>query len=564
MRREEIFYASIVAFIVSAIFLLFNFKIIDSQLVKVILTLQDGTRNDISIMYFYNGAKDGEYVFGGEGKQVQGSIISEDPVQIEYNISRQGAKSIRFDLNKAYETGNIVKVSKIEMNFLGFWKILSFNGKDIADRFNGHNIKITQADNVASLEVAGKDPYFECFNVNSKWINHLSIYYIIGSIILGSVIFIILFCAIKKGVLPQVVLISGFIISITYALLIGQDKDISSFFENRNLANKPQFSINNIFYGSYTDEFTNFYNDHIPMRKLATRINSTIQYFLFHSSIDERVEPGKDGWLLFKSEGNENALTDYTGGDLFTDSKLKHYSESLMGLRNYLADKNIKLYIIIPPNKSQIYSEYVPDKYLKAAISPGDQITRYLTANTDLNIVNVKPILLQEKKDYLLHWNSIGAYFAFSQLMDAIDPNFVPKPIEELSPTYLDSNYSDLTRLLNIGSLTKNTWASVTYKPDITYELTEEMHYQGYDSSYLYKSTINNQKKLLMYRDSYADAMIPFLNKEFSSARYIFGDHLTEKLIQNESPSVVVIEMLERTLHNRLNQLEKWNKYYKS
>jgi alginate O-acetyltransferase complex protein AlgJ len=49
-----------------------------------------------------------------------------------------------------------------------------------------------------------------------------------------------------------------------------------------------------------------------------------------------------------------------------------------------------------------------------------------------------------------------------------------------------------------------------------------------------------------MYRDSYANYLIPFLNQHFKDATYIWSYEFTPSLIEELKPDVVIFETLQR------------------
>jgi len=55
--------------------------------------------------------------------------------------------------------------------------------------------------------------------------------------------------------------------------------------------------------------------------------------------------------------------------------------------------------------------------------------------------------------------------------------------------------------------------------------------------------------KLLVFRDSFTTRMIPFLSPEFSEVQYIWkNDELDRQRIILESPDIVIMQIIERTL----------------
>ncbi len=71
---------------------------------------------------------------------------------------------------------------------------------------------------------------------------------------------------------------------------------------------------------------------------------------------------------------------------------------------------------------------------------------------------------------------------------------------------------------------------------------------------------IDNEKlpKLLMYRDSYTNALVPLISEHFQKSIYLWTYHMDPKTIEKIQPDIVVLEILERFLdpHNLSNSEE--------
>jgi len=59
--------------------------------------------------------------------------------------------------------------------------------------------------------------------------------------------------------------------------------------------------------------------------------------------------------------------------------------------------------------------------------------------------------------------------------------------------------------------------------------------------------------RAVMFRDSYATHLIPFLSEYFQRIVYVWRYHFDRALIERERPDVVIEEMVERRLMGSLS-----------
>lgn len=102
---------------------------------------------------------------------------------------------------------------------------------------------------------------------------------------------------------------------------------------------------------------------------------------------------GKENWLFTKRWNSEDM---FRNKYLFDDedlSKLKHRLESL---QMWLAKRDIKLYLMLVPDKERVYGEYYPDGYTKVNEQAKiEQVYEFVRKYTDIPVVY--PIKALEK-----------------------------------------------------------------------------------------------------------------------------------------------------------------------
>lgn len=325
--------------------------------------------------------------------------------------------------------------------------------------------------------------------------------------------------------------------------------------ENRALSNRPVLSVDNV--ETYPKDYENYYNDVLPFKNFLVNTNSRMKYYLFRMSPAQYVIRGNEGWLFYDSQYKDdyNSMADYLGTNLLSEDEMKEYLDSLLNKREFLKSIGSDFVVFIAPNKSTIYSEFMPSYYEKTEYSRTDQLVDYLKENSDLKIVYPKEELeyYRDNFDYNVyyktdtHWNELGAYVGYYELMKVIDPNFKNKKLEEtkfLAEAYEDG---DLAGMIRLNGLLNDTKFEMTdFNTDVKAEIKD---IQG-DAIKRFTSDVNNGKKLIMYRDSFAMKLLPYLYTEFDESLFMWSSTIFEDQVKREQPDVVVLEVAERYLHN--------------
>lgn len=323
-------------------------------------------------------------------------------------------------------------------------------------------------------------------------------------------------------------------------------------FENRPLKEKPKFSPDTI--TTYPKEFEAYYNDHIPFKDKLVTANTYLNYKYLDISPEKYVIKGSNGWLFYDSkykDDMEDTIADYRGTNLYSKEELNQIKDSMLEKQKYLKSKGIELYLFIAPNKSQIYSEYMPRGYTKLSDkSRADLLVEYLRANTDIKVVYPKDELIKVREKYPIyykldtHWNEVGAYVGYNEFMKASGRANMIKPLEQLSLQPDKDPYLDLAKLISINLFEKESNSvRVNYKDDTKVECTYNI-----DKILKYKSSSQNKEKVLMFRDSFGEALGNHLVKDFQDTIIVHDPSFNRKLIEEEKPKIVIMEFVERRI----------------
>lgn len=242
----------------------------------------------------------------------------------------------------------------------------------------------------------------------------------------------------------------------------------------------------------------------------------------------------KNNWLEYTGEKNLDDFQNLTG---VTTTDLQSIEEKLTRLNETLRKQNITLLVVVAPNKASIYPENVPAEIQRVPLpSRLDQFSAQMEKHPEILYLDLRADLIEAKNQELLyyktdtHWNSRGAYIAYTSVMNALStvyPDLEPYPLKKFDFVVAQHpTPKDLAKLMSAPFWTEN-------------EIRMKFH----------SNSLPSEKKLMVYGDSFSVALDPFLELHFSQFSYI---HWNEKIelekIQAIRPTIVIIEVVERYL----------------
>ncbi|MDD6202650.1 MAG: DHHW family protein [Lachnospiraceae bacterium] len=332
-------------------------------------------------------------------------------------------------------------------------------------------------------------------------------------------------------------------------LFYGTDTESS---ENRALADFPTLSLET--YREYPRRFEDWLDDHLPFKESMVSSLNTMTYRLFKESEVDKVIPGKDGWLFYDGAVNDDGDTvgEYKRTVTVSQEELESIKENLVYLNESLDKKGIRLILMIPSNKEEIYSEYMPD-FIKVmdGQSKCDILVDYLSKNAEIEVIYPKEKMLQYKEQYPLyyktdtHWTLLGAYVAYGQLEDSLHEGIKELSyvsVKEISLKEAGCS-SDLAKMLNMKSYGEN---------EKGYALEQYPFADSSDGSRINKSA-KYEERIAFVGDSFRTAMMPYIRGDYQYSYFIHRNKFSEAEFEEFAPDVVVLEFAERYIDEMAN-----------
>jgi alginate O-acetyltransferase complex protein AlgJ len=328
--------------------------------------------------------------------------------------------------------------------------------------------------------------------------------------------------------------------------------------ENRQLAPFPPLSLEGDDLTYFPERFNVYFNDHFGFRNTLIRSQALAKVRWLNVSSSADVICGKSGWLFF---AGENSVAAYRAAQPFSEDELKQWAHTLENRRRWLAHRHIRYVFTVAPDKHTIYPEYMPEQIERVRDrSRLDQLIAYLKEHTSVEVLDLRPALANAKSRFPTyyqtdtHWNDYGAFVAYQEIartLRATLPMIAPRGESDYDIQVERSEGKDLTKMLGLSNAFSDTL--VRLRPRQPSRVTVDG--QPLDrpiiesmDTFATEQSGRPLPRLVMFRDSFANALIPYLAEDFSRAVYVWSDLFDALLLERERPDIVLDEIVERKL----------------
>ena len=309
--------------------------------------------------------------------------------------------------------------------------------------------------------------------------------------------------------------------------------------EKRELAKFPSIVTDGKYNFNILEDLGDYFNDHFAYRQQIVAADA-LMLDKFGTSSVESVIRGTDGWLYYTS-----TVYDYSGYNTMDDRYAYNVAHTLAQTQRFVEENGAQFAYVVAPNKNSLYPEHMP-YYLPVVDDENnmDVIRKHLN-NMGVNFVDLFPVFEAEEEVLYLHrdshWNNKGALLAYNTIMDNLGrehENYANAPY-----TKAETEYGDLGNML-YGVAAKPEW-NYYYDIDELYTLKTPM--QSVEDPLIMTDNPSGEGTLLIYRDSFTNAMLPFFANEFAKAVFTRGQpYAVESYMQIHKPDTVIIEVGER------------------
>ncbi len=291
--------------------------------------------------------------------------------------------------------------------------------------------------------------------------------------------------------------------------------------ENRTLSKMPDFSWSALVDGSYTSKLEKYLEDQFPLR---------------------------DGWMGLKNRyeyllGKREFHGVYLCGDrlIHKIEDASRAEQNIAYLQKLTELTDVPVYLGLIPTAAEVYRDQLPagaENFDQAAYleKVRESVPDAVWVDMEKWMDGASGVSLFYRTDH--HWTSAGAWHGYAALMEAMGEPFEPLGTPE---TVSDDFYGTLYSSSGVHWLAPDTIERYVSGEGVTVENFEKGETHGlYVDSFLeekdkYASFLGgntplyiirnpeaaSEEKLLVVRDSYSDAMAPFLSQYFAEIHLV-------------------------------------------
>ena len=310
---------------------------------------------------------------------------------------------------------------------------------------------------------------------------------------------------------------------------------------------------------AFPDAFTKDFEDNFSFRARLVKWQAAFRFRELNVSPSPTVIAGRDGFLFYADDG---AVEDFADVEPFTTAELEIWRETLQKNQDWLTARGINYLFVIAPDKHVVYPELMPAAVHR--INNGsriDQLVDYLHAHSTVNVADLRqPLLDASRRERLYHrtdthWNDISwrvlrvsanpraRRAAVGQTVRArrlrrsrrCDPRDGPGR---------DDRSKDV--------LSEDELRLVPHQPRRA-KFLEPAHpdHLLMDARIVTEVPDRRLPRLMVFRDSFSSALVPFLSEHFSRAVYLWQYNFDPVAIEQEQPDIVIHEWVGRRLGNK-------------
>ena len=340
--------------------------------------------------------------------------------------------------------------------------------------------------------------------------------------------------------------------------LMNHDPEAVSEIDNRRLQTLPVFELetelNNDEITSFFSAVSGYASDRIGLRNEMIGAYSILNDELFGVMTHPSYEYGIDGWVFyrFSDEGYEEGY-------------IAAFADYVLEMQTYCEDRGVKFLYVISPEKSRVYSEYIPE-YVSDLPHSVDLLIPLLEER-GINYVDQGIALIEAKEKGTLvfnkvydagHWNTEGMYAGSQAVVDALQEAGVS--VSDIDISAYEKVYEEQTSL----PASNYPISETTYKYEIMDDATNAAQQNDefnsglvmgdiYRTAHYYTSEQEAECSVLMFQGSYYNTQGTMLQNQFSTLAtvhdygnvfnlpYYFGIY---------RPDVVIFENADYTFSN--------------
>lgn len=291
---------------------------------------------------------------------------------------------------------------------------------------------------------------------------------------------------------------------------------------------------------------------------------------------EHNIYVGTNGFMYYGQ-----AINDYTGKSVMSETRLNKMVKMMNDRDSWAKDNGIKLYLVIAPNKSSVYPEYVPDKVKAADKTNADIVIERLAAESTVEVIDLRQALINAKSEYGdtmfykydTHWNNNGGFVGYTEIMRRINEDVAGAYTLKKSDytiTEHETYMKDMAYYLGYYSTYQDFGPVYTLTSGMTANIAgkgeADRHGQfrfcaswkdGYSDAVKYVRYVNHYNEgapsVYMYRDSFSVGMLHYIKDSFHKSTFDWSYEFNKDELLQSGANVVIMEVVEKQLEEFVN-----------
>jgi hypothetical protein len=327
--------------------------------------------------------------------------------------------------------------------------------------------------------------------------------------------------------------------------------------EQRTLAPPPRWAWSVAVIRALPAKCEAFVNDHFPFRNHLVRGYGLLHVRWLPGSFVSKVLIGQRGWLFFTGD---KVLADARNAQPYSSNDVARIVAVISERGRWLEAHSSAFYLVIAPNKHTMYREHLP--YTIRPVGPHarmDQVYAALQSNAVVRVIDLRPALHAAKAQHEIyrptdtHWTEFGALIACSQIIARVRQDFPAMPPcdpAEFVISPLDRYGGELAGMLGMYDIFPGREVRATRRggPRASAAPGTVAVNPITRTPFTRVTPLTNAPRAVIFRDSFCDALEPFLSDYFQRSTYVWDYALHPGVILREKPQIVIMQAAERLL----------------
>ena len=324
--------------------------------------------------------------------------------------------------------------------------------------------------------------------------------------------------------------------------------------------------------GSFSN-FDEWFADRVGFRFPLIYAGTSLHVGLLRRPLDRHIIFGQDDWMFWTDDRETVPATmaDSRGKLQFSASEIRRIESEVRAIQERFSACRLPIAIFIAPNKQSLYGEFLINLDRHAPQTRLDGLMTALSEPAKNMIIDPRPLMRSAKLMHApvrlfnkteTHWNDLGAFYGYHSLITAL-ARVAPVPHLELAS--LDNYNISVARYAG-GDMAMRVLFSPWRFPDENVGVTPKVPIAGerenmLDRRHFLHRNPRGKGRLLLFGDSFASQLVPFLAQHFAEVYRYVGEEIDGAVVARLRPDVVLLQMVERyagrllTPHINLAQL---------